>query len=410
MVIVGAGECGARAASALREAGFGGPVTLIGSEPRHPYERPPLSKEALTQDEAPSPKWVNMTESFADRQISCLTGTTAVALDRQAKTIRLSNGATLAYDRLLLATGAVPRRLPMAEAMAGRVAYLRTFEDAIGIRRHLLPGKHISIIGGGFIGLELAASARQRGADVTIVEAQPRILTRGVPEEIANVVAARHVAEGARLLCGHGLSGMVERADGVDVVLWDGQRIEADVAVIGIGAAPVTGLAEAAGLALENGVAVDECLRTSDPDIFAAGDCCSFPLSIYQGRRIRLESWRNAQDQGALAARNMLGAGEAISSVPWFWSDQYDLTLQIAGLSDGASWSVRRDLGGGAFILFHFAPDGRLLAASGIGPGSTVARDIRVAEMLIDRRARPEPEKIAAPEVKLKALLTCQQE
>jgi 3-phenylpropionate/trans-cinnamate dioxygenase ferredoxin reductase component len=315
-----------------------------------------------------------------------------------------------AYDKLLLATGAVPRRLPMAEAMTGRVAYLRTFDDAMGIRSHLLPGKRVAIIGGGFVDLELAASARQRGADVTIVEAQPRILMRGVPEEIARVVATRHVVEGARLLCGHGLSGMIERADGIDVVLWNGQRIEADVAVIGIGAAPVTGLADVAGLALENGVAVDECLRTSDPDIFAAGDCCSFPLSIYQGRRVRLESWRNAQDHGSLAARNMLGAGEAISSVPWFWSDQYDLTLQIAGLANGAARSIRRDLGGGAFILFHFAPDGRLLAASGIGPGNTVAKDIRVAEMLIARRARPEPAKIAAPDIKLKALLNCQQQ
>jgi 3-phenylpropionate/trans-cinnamate dioxygenase ferredoxin reductase subunit len=286
------------------------------------------------------------------------------------------------------------------------LAYLRTFEDAMRIRRHLRPGKHIAIIGGGFIGLELAASARKRGAEVTIVEAQPRILMRGVPEDIAKVVEARHLAGGARLLCGHGLRGMIERADGADVVLQDGQRIEADVVVIGIGAAPVTGLAEAAGLALQNGVAVDECLRTSDPEVFAAGDCCSFPLPIYDGRRIRLESWRNAQDQGALAARNMLGAGEAISSVPWFWSDQYDLTLQVAGLSEGAARSVRRDLGGGAFILFHLAPDGRLLAASGIGAGNTVARDIRVAEMLIARRARPEPEKLAVPDIKLKALLS----
>ena len=187
--------------------------------------------------------------------------------------------------------------------------------------------------------------------------------------------------------------------------LSDGTDVIADLAVIGIGAVPVTGLAEAAGLAVENGISVDRFLRTSDPDIYAAGDCCSFPLEIYGGRRVRLESWRNAQDQGTLAAKNMLGAEEPVSAVPWFWSDQHDLTLQIAGLADGADRHIRRDLGDGAFILFHLAPDGRLLAASGIGPGNAVARDIRLAEMLIARQARPDPADLASPGVKLKALL-----
>ena len=189
------------------------------------------------------------------------------------------------------------------------------------------------------------------------------------------------------------------------MALADGTEIVADLAVVGIGAVPVTDLAESAGLTIENGIAVDGFLRTSDPDIFAAGDCCSFPLDIYGGRRVRLESWRNAQDQGTLAAKNMLGAEEPVSAVPWFWSDQHDLTLQIAGLADGAEQHVRRDLGNGAFILFHLAPDGRLLAASGIGPGNAVARDIRLAEMLIAKGARPDPVALASPDVKLKSLL-----
>ncbi len=167
----------------------------------------------------------------------------------------------------------------------------------------------------------------------------------------------------------------------------------------------MTQLAEAAGLGVENGIAVDGNLRTSDPSIFAAGDCCSFPLAVYGGRRVRLEAWRNAQEQGALAARNMLGAEEAHAAVPWFWSDQYDLSLHIAGLADGATTHVRRDLGDGAFILFHLADDGRLLAASGIGPGNAVARDIRLAEMLIAKGARPAPGDLADNEVKLKKLL-----
>jgi 3-phenylpropionate/trans-cinnamate dioxygenase ferredoxin reductase subunit len=404
MVIVGAGECGGRAALTLRDLGYAGRITLVGDEPHHPYERPPLSKDVLTADEVLLPKWVGAPDRFAELGIDCIHETTAVAIDRQAKTVHLSDGSQLPYDKLLLATGAVPRRLPFAPP-SGRVAYLRNYADAMLIRAHLKPDSHVAIIGGGFIGLELAASARRRGADVTVIEAQPRILMRGVPEPIAQVIAERHVAEGVTLTCGRGLKGIVEEPGKVVIELADGETISADCVVIGIGAQPVTGLAEAAGLVLDNGISVDERLTTSDPDIFAAGDCCSFPLAIYGGRRVRLESWRNAQEQGMLAAKNMLGAGEAISSVPWFWSDQHELTLQVAGLAEGAATTVRRDLGGGAFILFHLADDGRLLSASGIGTGNAVARDIRLAEMLIAKGARPAPEQLAQPEVKLKALL-----
>jgi 3-phenylpropionate/trans-cinnamate dioxygenase ferredoxin reductase component len=405
MVIIGAGECGARAALALRENGYQGAVTLVGDEPHHPYERPPLSKDMLSLDDAPPPKWVSTPEIFAEKNIACITGKSAATIDRAAKTVRFSDGMSLPYDKLLLATGALPRRLALAEQAGSRIAYLRTVADALAIRDHLKPGGHVAIVGGGFIGLELAASARKRGAAVTVIEAQPRVLMRGVPEEIAGIVAARHLDEGVNLHCGVGLSAVTARQDGVRIELADGRTIDADLAVIGIGAIPITRLAESAGLTLDNGVAVDEFLRSSDPDIYAAGDCCSFPLAIYGGRRVRLESWRNAQDQGTQAARNMLGAGEAISAVPWFWSDQYDLTLQIAGLAEGATQSVRRELGDGAFILFHLAPDGRLLAASGIGPGNVVAKDIRLAEMLIARQARPDAADLASPDFRLKKLL-----
>ena len=282
---------------------------------------------------------------------------------------------------------------------------MRSFDDALVIRRLLSPEMRVAVIGGGFIGLELAASAAKRGAAVTVIEALPRVLMRGVPEEIASIVTERHRAEGADIRTGTGISAISGDANEVRVALVDGTDVAADLLVVGIGAVPVTDLAESAGLAVENGIAVDRFLRTSDPDIFAAGDCCSFPLEIYGGRRVRLESWRNAQDQGSLAAKNMLGAEEPVSAVPWFWSDQHDLTLQIAGLAEGADRHVRRDLGGGAFILFHLAPDGRLLAASGIGKGNAVARDIRLAEMLIAKRARPDPEALGSPDVKLKALL-----
>ncbi len=405
MVIVGAGECGARAALALREQGYEGPVTLVGEEPHHPYERPPLSKDMLAADAAPAPRFVSAPDAWVDKHIVAHVGRKAVAIDPAAHRVRLDDGSDLPYDRLLLATGASPRPLPLAAPAGERTATLRTYADALAIRDHLSAGKHLAIVGGGFIGLELAASARRRGADVTLIEAQPRILMRGVPEEIAAAVARRHRMAGVTLLCGQGIASFDRRGDGVRISLADGEVIDADLAVIGIGSIPATVLAAEAGLAIENGIAVDEQLRTSAPDIFAAGDCCSFPLDLYGGRRVRLESWRNAQEQGALAARNMLGAGEAVSAVPWFWSDQYELSLQVAGLADGAVATARRELGDGAFLLFHLGSDGRLLAASGIGPGNAVARDIRLAEMLIGRRAKVDAAQLASPTVKLKALL-----
>ncbi|MER8407131.1 FAD-dependent oxidoreductase [Mesorhizobium sp. M1307] len=403
MVIIGAGECGGRAAFALRELGYDGPVTLVGDEPHLPYERPPLSKDAMVAD-APLLKAIATDAILAERSIRHIHSVQAVAIDRAAHVVRLSDGSVLAYDKLLLATGSVPRKLPMP-GLGGRCVYLRTFNDALAIRAHLSAGNRIAIIGGGFIGLELAAAARRLGAAVTVIEAQPRILMRGVPAEIAEVIHQAHVAEGVKILCGEGIAAIADDGAEVRMALAGGHDIVADLAVIGIGAVPVTGLAAEAGLTVDNGVAVDAELRTSDRDIFAAGDCCSFPLAIYGGRRVRLEAWRNAQEQGALAARNMLGAGESHAAVPWFWSDQYGLTLQIAGLSDEGRSIVRRDLGDGAFILFHLAEDGRLVAASGIGPGNAVARDIRLAEMLIAKQARPAPESLVSQAVKLKSLL-----
>lgn len=403
MVIIGAGECGGRAALALRDLGYDGPVTLVGDEPHLPYERPPLSKDAMVGD-APTIKAIASDEVLAERSIRHIHSVQAVAIDRAAHTVRLSDGSVLAYDKLLLATGSTPRKLPMP-GLGSRCVYLRTFADALAIRAHLKPGNRIAIVGGGFIGLELAAAARKLGADVTVIEAQPRILMRGVPAEIAEIIHQAHVAEGVEILCGDGIAAIADDGAQVRMSLTGGRDIVADLAIIGIGAVPVTGLAAEAGLTIENGIAVDAELRTADPDIFAAGDCCSFPLAVYGGRRVRLEAWRNAQEQGALAARNMLGAGEAQAAVPWFWSDQYGLTLQIAGLSDEGSKVVRRDLGDGAFILFHLAEDGRLVAASGIGPGNVVARDIRLAEMLIGKRAKPAPEALGSQDIKLKSLL-----
>lgn len=403
IVIIGAGECGARAAFALREKNLDGRITLVGAEEHLPYERPPLSKDALLH--GLEPRLVSDAARYADADIDVLTGLSVESLDPAGKAVQLSNGNSLTYDRLLLTTGARPRPFPGLSGTNHRIRTLRTHGDAVAIRAALQPGKHLAIIGGGFIGLELAATARKLGASVTLVEGLPRVLSRGVPEEVAAMVATRHKTEGVEILCSVKIQGLSEDREGAYVLLDDGRTIEADLIVAGIGAIPNVELARNAGLATDNGIAVDTHLKTSDPDIFAAGDCCSFPLSLYDGRRVRLEAWRNAQDQGTLAAANLLGAGEAVSAVPWFWSDQYDMTLQIAGLADGAAQTVRRNMADGAFILFHLDADGRLLAASGIGPGNAVARDIRLAEMMIAASVRPDPVVLATPGTKLKTLL-----
>jgi len=401
-VIVGAGECGARAAMALREEGFDGDVTLIGGETHLPYERPPLSKEGMLA-EVFAAKTINTAERMAETGVVFRGGAEVSGIDRSTRTLVMGNGTALPYDKLLLATGAAPRRLP--DVAGQHIAYLRTLEDAQRLRDVLGPGKRLAIVGGGFIGLELAASARARGAEVVLMEALPRLLSRAVPEAIAAQIQARHELAGVGLVFGDGLAGIEDGASGAIVRLKSGRMIEADLVLVGIGSVPNVGLASAAGLTVDNGIAVDRHLATDDADIFAAGDCCSFPLEIYGGRRVRLESWRNAQDQGALAAKNMLGAGATVGHVPWFWSDQYELTLQIAGLSDEGATTVRRELGDGAVILFHLSADGRLVAASGIGVGNMVAKDIRLAEMLIGRGARPEAGALEDAGVKLKALL-----
>jgi len=402
-VIIGAGECGGRAAFALREKGFDGNITLIGSETVPPYERPPLSKASA--DGSLDPKYIAALEKYDESRIRLVTGVTAHELDTSAQSIMLSDGQVIVYDKLLLATGARARPLPGAPTNSEHIRSLRTHGDALALRRAMMPGMHIAIIGGGFIGLELAATARALGADVTVVEGLERVLKRGVPDDIADVITERHRAEGVDVRCAASISSLTEE-DGKGVVrLGNGEEIVADLVLVGIGAVPNTELASRAGIDIENGIAVDNHLRTSAPDVYAAGDCCSFPLEIYGGRRVRLESWRNAQEQGTLAAANMMGRDEAISAVPWFWSDQYDMTLQIAGLAEGAAKHLKRDLGQGAFILFHLDQEGRLLAASGIGPGNAVARDIRLAEMLIAARAHPDPEALVARNIKLKSLL-----
>ena len=401
MVIVGAGEAGVAAALRLREAGYNGTLTLLGDEHHRPYERPPLSKAVLVEQDVALPLNVSA-ERFDPLNIDYRPGVRVEQIDPARQSVR-AGGADISYDALLLATGAQPRSLTLPGHE--HVHYLRRFEDALILRANLKAGRHVIIIGGGFIGLECAASARKLGCEVILVEAAQRILMRGVPEQLAQFIEARHRAEGVRFYIGTALEKIEPTAVGLTLVLADGTEIAADYILAGIGAVPETALAQAAGVQCQNGIVVDAQLRTSAPAIFAAGDCCSFPHPLYDNRMIRLEAWRNAQDQGRCAANAMLGEAADFAAVPWFWSDQYDLHLQIAGLAEGADQAVTRDLGEDARMMFHVSEDGRLLSAAGVGPIGKIAKDIRLAEMMIARGSKPASSALADPAVKLKSLL-----
>jgi 3-phenylpropionate/trans-cinnamate dioxygenase ferredoxin reductase subunit len=403
IVVVGGGECGARAVFELRAAGWTGPVTLVGAEDALPYERPPLSKSVMTGSAQPTSLYD--ATALRDADIDFIAGTAAIDIDRERHELVLADGRQIPYQRMLLATGAVPRRLPLHTDALDGVHYLRSLADALALRKRLRPGARIGIIGGGFIGLELAASASERGCAVTVIEAAPQLMGRAVPAEVAAIVAARHDQAGVDVRCGTTVVRLKSQGGAVLLKHTTGDTLECDAVVVGIGAVPETTLAEKSGLAVDNGVQVDNRLRTSDPDIFAAGDCCSLPHSLYDNRRIRLEAWRNAHDQGAAAARNLLGADLPYATVPWFWSDQYDLSLHIAGLPDTATSEVVRQRRNGVEIRFGLGSDGRLLSAAAVGPGNTAAKDIRLAEMLIAARSAPDAATLADPGAGLKALL-----
>jgi 3-phenylpropionate/trans-cinnamate dioxygenase ferredoxin reductase component len=402
MIIVGAGTAGTRAAIALRDAGWVGAVTLVSNEAHAPYERPPLSKAVITAESPPSAPFILREGQLKEHGIIFESGAEVATIDRAAHSVTFVDGRVLRYVRLLLATGSAARRLRVPEVPD--VLYLRKFDDALALRSRLPRGGRLVVIGGGFIGLEVAASARALGVEVTLLELASRLLTRGVSVDMAKRIADKHRSAGVDLRIGVSVIAVENDGDRKLLLLSDGARVQYDAVVAGIGAAPETTLAEKAGLKVENGIRVDAHLRTNDPDIYAAGDCCSFPHPLYNDRRVRLEAWKNAHDQANLAARNLAGGEESFNAVPWFWSDQYDRTLHIAGLVDEGRTTIIREMDD-AMLAFHLNDHGTLVAASGFGPISKVAKDIRLAEILISRKARPAAAALAAPDVKLKSML-----
>jgi 3-phenylpropionate/trans-cinnamate dioxygenase ferredoxin reductase component len=404
LVVVGAGECGARAALALRAHGWTGPIALVGNEQAYPYERPPLSKSMLVEPLPVEPKAVVGAAQLGAADISFALGETASAIDTAARTVSLTSGRALAYDRMIIATGARARSLPIP---GGELALsIRSWADVVRLRPQLRPGVRVGVIGAGFIGLEVAAAATASGCDVTVVESASRVLARGVPAAMATTIAERHEKAGVTLLLSHAIERLEPGNEAtVHIVFDDGRSLVCDVVVAGVGAVPNTELAEQAGLTVHNGIEVNDRLQTSDPAVWAAGDCCSFVHPLFDDCRVRLESWRNALEQGELAARNLLGADEPQSAVPWFWSDQYDLCLQVTGMSDLSTSSVVRNRLDGGRVEFGIAADGRIVSAAGVGVGTSIATDIRVAEVLISRRAHPDVVFLADPSTRLKTLL-----
>jgi 3-phenylpropionate/trans-cinnamate dioxygenase ferredoxin reductase subunit len=396
IVVIGAGQAGASLVAKLRAEGFDGAITLIGAEPVPPYQRPPLSKAYLLGDMALERLFLRPAQFYADQRIDLRLGAVVTGIDRAAQVVHVG-GEALPYDALALTTGSVPRRLPAAigGALAG-VHVVRDLADVDAMGPRFVAGARVVIVGGGYIGLEAAAVAAKRGLDVTVLEMAPRIIARVAAPETSDYIRALHMAHGVKILENTGLA----RINGTDhvsgVTLSDGTELAADFVIAGIGILPATDLAEGAGLALDNGIAVDAQGRTSDPAIWAAGDCASFP---WRGGRLRLESVQNAIDQAELVARNMLGAGADYTPVPWFWSDQYDLKLQIAGLNTGYDRVVVRDTG--ARSHWYFAGD-RLLAVDALND----PRAFMLGKRLLEAGRSPDPAALADPATELKALLT----
>jgi 3-phenylpropionate/trans-cinnamate dioxygenase ferredoxin reductase subunit len=337
-VIVGASLAGAKAAQALRDEGFEGTVVLIGAEHEHPYERPPLSKGLLLGKEERSSVFVHEPDWYDEHDVDLRLGTRVTSIDRAARQVRLEDGSVTGYDKLLLTTGAAPRRLPVPGADLDGVLYLRTLDDNAALGAALRDGAQVVVAGAGWIGLEVTAAAVQAGCSVTVVEPDPAPLHRSLGPELGAVFGGLHASHGVAFRHGEGIAEL--RGEGGQVreaVTSSGAVLPADVVVVGIGAAPNVSLAADAGLEVDNGVLVDGALRTSDPDIFAAGDVANV-LHPLLGRRIRVEHWANALNGGPAAARSMLGQDVSYDRVPYFFSDQYDLGMECAGVPEPGSY------------------------------------------------------------------------
>lgn len=397
IVVIGAGQAGASLVAKLRSEGFDGEITLIGEEPAPPYQRPPLSKKYLMGEMDLERLYLRPEAYYAENGIELLLSSEALSIDRAAKTVTVADRA-IAYDQLALTTGSVPRRLP--EAIGGSLAgvhVVRGLADVDAMAPGVVPGKRVLIVGGGYIGLEAASVCAKMGMTVTLVEMADRILQRVACPETSDYFRALHRGHGVDIREGVGLTRLTGDAQVTGAVLSDGRELAVDMVIVGVGIAPATALAEAAGLEVENGIRTDAEGRTSDPAIWAAGDCASL---IYKGNRIRLESVQNAIDQAECVAKNMLGAEQDYAPYPWFWSDQYDTKLQIAGLNAGYDRVVVRAGEGESRSHWYYAGD-TLLAVDAMND----PRAYMVGKRLLEAGKSPAADVVADPGTDLKTLL-----
>ena len=398
VVIAGAGHAAGQLAASLKQQKFAGQIVLVGDEPYLPYQRPPLSKKYLSGDLPAERLYVKPASFYDDPQVELRLETRISEIDRNRKTLKTNNG-DITYDKLILALGSRVRRLDIEGADLDGVHYLRNIADVDGIRAELQHKKNAVIVGAGYIGLEVAAVIRQLGLDVTVVEMADRVMSRVVSPEISDFYQIEHTTQGVKLRLSTGITAF--RGDGhIDAVeTADGELIPADFVVIGVGIVPNTELATHADIIVADGIVVNDQCQTNDPDIYAVGDCTSHPNSIY-GRQLRLESVHNAVEQAKTAASNICGKETHYSQVPWFWSDQYDLKLQIAGLSTGYDDVVIRGNPADRSFACLYLKDGKLIAADAVNsPKEFVqSKALIAAHTVVDR------DKLADTEVQLKEL------
>ena len=373
VVIIGAGQAGGETVQRLRQNGFEGEITLIGEEAYPPYQRPPLSKKYLAGEMEAERLYLRPAEVYAQERAALLTGVRAVWIDRSAKKVRVEGGREIPYDALILALGAKPRTLPLAGADLPGSFVCRTLADIDAMKPRFKPGAKLVVVGAGYIGLETAAVARKLGLEVTVIEAAPRPLARVTSPEMAGFYLDEHTRQGVKFLLGGQLALITGTDQVTGVKLADGTEIPADIVVAGIGVNPDISLAQQCGLAIENGIVTDHQCRTSDPAIFAIGDCASRPMTHYENRQVRLESVHNAIEGAKIAAAAIMDKPAPALEAPWFWSDQYDLKLQIAGLfQDFDKIVIRGDMKARAFACCYYKQD-RLIAVDAVNrPGEFI--------------------------------------
>lgn len=397
VVIIGAGHAAGQAAASLRQAKYAGDITIVGDEAHIPYQRPPLSKAYLKGDQSADKVYLRAESFYADRDIAMKLSTRATAIDTTAKTVALSSDETLHYDHLLISTGSRPRKLSIDGSDLPGIHYLRTMDDVDGLRDGMQADANLVIVGGGYIGLEVAAVGRELGLNVHVLEMEERILQRVTTPEMSAYYHQLHEGRGVNIHTNTAVTGFA--GDGkVQEVLCGDKRFPADIVIVGIGIIPNTELAEAAGIVCDNGIVVDDHCCTSDPNVYAAGDCTNHPNPLLD-RRLRLESVPNAMDQARVSTANMLGDDKTYAAIPWFWSDQYELKLQMVGFSaDGDAQVLRGDMATNQFAIFYLK-DGKVVAADAVNS----PKEFMLCKQLVGKSA--DPAMLADPEADLKALL-----